>query len=186
MAAARKATGLDPVDIGSYRGFQMSAALEDFGKRYVVTMQGNSRHQATLGDDPKGNITRLDNILAQMPGRLKNLQNHLEELYRQQTAAKAEMEKPFPFEQELREKTARLIALDAELNLDTPQQITAAPVETEFIEGSPVPQEEAGSSPSTEQKPTVSTLDALVANAQKQLRTAPKPPVRLPEIGMKH
>ena len=118
IEAAKKATGLDPVEVGTYRGFQMSVTLEDFGKKYVLTMQGRLRHQATLGSDPRGNLIRLDNALAQMPQRLKAFQTQLDETCHQQEAAKAELGKPFPFEEELRDKTARLIFLDAELNLD--------------------------------------------------------------------
>ena len=118
IEAAKKATGLDPVEVGTYRGFQMSVTLEDFGKKYVLTMQGRLRHQATLGSDPRGNLIRLDNALAQMPQRLQAFQTQLDETYHQQEAAKAELDKPFPYEDELRDKTARLIFLDAELNLD--------------------------------------------------------------------
>ena len=118
IEAAKKATGLDPVEVGTYRGFQMSVTLEDFGKKYVLTMQGRLKHQAILGSDPRGNLIRLDNALAQMPQRLKAFQTQLDETYHQQEAAKAELGKPFPFEEELRDKTARLIFLDAELNLD--------------------------------------------------------------------
>ena len=118
IEAAKKATGLDPVEVGTYRGFQMSVTLEDFGKKYVLTMQGRLRHQATLGSDPRGNLIRLDNALAQMSQRLKAFQTQLDETYHQQEAAKAELDKPFPYEKELRDKTARLIFLDAELNLD--------------------------------------------------------------------
>ena len=118
IEAAKKATGLDPVEIGTYRGFQMSVTLEDFGKKYVLTMQGRLRHQTALGSDPRGNLIRLDNALAQMPQRLQVFQTQLDETYHQQEAAKAELDKPFPYEDELRDKTARLIFLDAELNLD--------------------------------------------------------------------
>ena len=118
IEAAKKATGLDPVEVGTYRGFTMSVTLEDFGKKYVLTMQGRLKHQAILGSDPRGNLIRLDNALAQMPQRLKAFQTQLDETRHQQEAAKAELGKPFPFEEELRDKTARLIFLDAELNLD--------------------------------------------------------------------
>ena len=119
MEAAKQATGLEPVEIGSYRGFAMSVTLENFGKKFVLTMQGKLRYQAELGSDPKGNLIRLDNALAQMPQRMQSLQTHLQETYHQQEAAKAELGKPWPYEQELRDKTARLIFLDAELNLDS-------------------------------------------------------------------
>ena len=96
----------------------MSVTLENFGKEFVLTMQGKLRYQADLGGDPKGNLIRLDNSLALMPSRMQALQIHLEEICHQQAAAKAEVGKPWPYEQELRDKTARLIFLDAELNLD--------------------------------------------------------------------
>lgn len=118
IEAAKKATGLDPVEVGTYRGFQMSVTLEEFGKKYVLTMQGKLRHQATLGSDSRGNLIRLDNALAQMPQRLKTYEAQLEETYHQQEAAKAELAKTFSYEEELRGKTARLIFLDAELNLE--------------------------------------------------------------------
>ena len=87
-------------------------------------------HQTELGSDPRGNLLRLDNALGQMPKRLQALETRLEEVYQQCEAAKAELGKPFPFEEELRDKTARLIFLDAELNLDAnkggqPEQIVA-------------------------------------------------------------
>ena len=87
-------------------------------KGMVLTMQGRLKHQAILGSDPRGNLIRLDNALAQMPQRLKAFQTQLDETCHQQEAAKAELGKPFPFEEELRDKTARLIFLDSELNLD--------------------------------------------------------------------
>lgn len=118
IEAAKQATGPEPVAIGSYRGFAMSVTLENFGKEFVLTMQGKLRYQAELGGDPKGNLIRLDNSLALMPSRMQALQIHLEEICHQQAAAKAEVGKPWPYEQELRDKTARLIFLDAELNLD--------------------------------------------------------------------
>ena len=92
IEAAKKATGLDPVEVGTYRGFTMSVTLEDFGKKYVLTMQGRLRHQATLGSDPRGNLIRLDNALAQMPQRLKAFQTQLDETCHQQEAAKDELE----------------------------------------------------------------------------------------------
>ena len=93
IEAAKKATGLDPVEVGTYRGFQMSVTLEDFGKKYVLTMQGRLKHQAILGSDPRGNLIRLDNALAQMPQRLKAFQTQLDETCHQQEAAKAELGK---------------------------------------------------------------------------------------------
>lgn len=87
-------------------------------------------HKAILGTDPRGNLIRIDNALAQMPQRLTSVQSQLDNLYQQQEAARAEAGKPFPYEQELREKSARLVQLDTELNMDgrgrsQPQQVTA-------------------------------------------------------------
>ena len=87
-------------------------------------------HKAILGTDPRGNLIRIDNALAQMPQRLTSVQSQLDNLYQQQEAARAEVGKPFPYEQELREKSARLVQLDTELNMDgrgrsQPQQVTA-------------------------------------------------------------
>lgn len=128
IEAAKKATGLDPIEVGTYRGFKMFVTLEDFGKKYVLTMQGELKHQATLGSDARGNLIRLDNALAQMPQRMEGLKTRLEEIHQQQEAAKAELGKPFPFEEELRDKSARLIFLDAELNMDSnkPQEQVVA------------------------------------------------------------
>lgn len=110
-------------------------------------MQGKLRHQATLGSDPRGNLIRLDNALAQMPQRLKTFQTQLEDTYHQQEAAKAELGKPFPYEEELKDKTARLIFLDAELNLDAnkgsqPEEIvakSARPSVLDKLRSQPVP-----------------------------------------------
>lgn len=145
--AAKMATGPEPVPVGTYRGFDMSVTLEDFGKNYVLTMQGSAKHQATLGSDAKGNLIRLNNALNMIPNRYKGLEVKLEEIHHQQEAAKAELEKPFPFEEELRDKTARLIFLDAELNLDgrTEKPEKEEPVQTsrpsvlEKLKAPPVP-----------------------------------------------
>ena len=67
---------------------------------------------------PRGNLTRIDNALSQMPQRLEAVKNQLDNLYQQQAAAKAEVGKPFPQEQELRDKSARLAELDVLLNMD--------------------------------------------------------------------
>ena len=73
---------------------------------------------ATLGTDPRGNLTRIDNALAQMPQRLEAAKAQLDNLYQQQAAAKEEVGKPFLYEEELRSKNARLVELDTLLNID--------------------------------------------------------------------
>ena len=61
--AFKEVKGLEPVPVGSYRGFQMSLTLEDFGRDYVLTLKGQMTHRVTLGKDPRGNLTRIDNAL---------------------------------------------------------------------------------------------------------------------------
>ena len=116
--AMKEVKGLEPVPIGSYRGFQMSLTLEDFGKQYVLTLKGKMSHRVELGKDPRGNLIRIDNALAGMETRLARVQEKLDSLYAQMETAKAELGKPFPQEQELKEKSARLVQLNIELNID--------------------------------------------------------------------
>ena len=118
LEAFKDVWGMEPVPIGTYRGFQMSLTLEDFGKDYVLTLKGQMAHRVTLGKDARGNLTRIDNVLNAMPDRLQNVRNTLDALTAQMEAAKAELGKPFPQEEELRVKSARLAELNAELNID--------------------------------------------------------------------
>ena len=118
----KDATGLEPVPIGSYRGFPMSLTLENFGRDYILTLKGQMTHRVELGKDVRGNLTRIDNALAQIPVRQQSVQAHLDNLYEQMKAAKSELGKSFPQEQDLKEKSARLIELDMELNMDNHQQ----------------------------------------------------------------
>ena len=110
------------MQIGSYRGFTMSVAFDSFRQEYTLTLKGQMTHCVELGTDARGNLARIENALGKMPERLQNVQDQLENLYNQQAAAKAEVGKPFPQERELAEKTARLIELDMELNLDSKGQ----------------------------------------------------------------
>ena len=118
LEAFKDVRGMEPVPIGTYRGFQMSLTLEDFGKDYVLTLKGQMTHRVTLGKDARGNLTRIDNVLNAMPDRLQNVRNTLDATTAQMEAAKAELGKPFPQEEELRVKSARLAQLNAELNID--------------------------------------------------------------------
>ena len=118
LEAFKDVKGLEPVPIGSYRGFQMSLTLEDFGRDYVLTLKGQMSHRVELGKDARGNLTRIDNVLAGMENRMKVVQDKLDSLYAQMETAKAELGKPFPQEEELRTKSARLAELNAELNID--------------------------------------------------------------------
>ena len=118
LEAFKDVRGMEPVPVGTYRGFQMSLTLEDFGRDYVLTLKGQMTHRVTLGKDARGNLTRIDNVLNAMPDRLQNVRNTLDALTAQMEAAKAELGKPFPQEEELRVKSARLAELNAELNID--------------------------------------------------------------------
>ena len=127
LEAFKDAKGLEPVPIGSYRGFSMSLTVENFGKDFILTLKGRMSHRVELGKDARGNLVRIDNALAQMPERYKTVQGRLENVQAQLATAKAELGKPFPQEAELQEKAARLAELNAELNIDdrTPMERAA-------------------------------------------------------------
>ena len=125
LDACKEVKGKEPVQIGSYRGFDMYVAFDAFHQEYELSLRGEMTHKATLGADPRGNLVRIDNALGQMQARLDAVHAQLENLYQQQTAAKAEVGKPFPYEEELRTKTARLVQLDMELNMDGRKQPSA-------------------------------------------------------------
>ena len=127
LEAFKDAKGLEPVPIGSYRGFAMSLTVENFGKNFYLTLKGQMSHRVELGKDARGNLVRIDNALAQMPERLQTVQSRLENVQAQLATAKAELGKPFPQEAELQEKAARLAELNAELNIDdrTPMERAA-------------------------------------------------------------
>ena len=127
LEAFKDAKGLEPVPIGSYRGFSMSLTVENFGKDFILTLKGKMSHRVELGKDARGNLVRIDNALAQMPERYETVQGRLENVQAQLATAKAELGKPFPQEAELKEKSARLAELNAELNIDdrTPMEQAA-------------------------------------------------------------
>ena len=146
LDACKEVKGSDPVPVGSYRGFAMSVEFNFFSKEYTLLLKGQMTHRATLGTDPRGNLTRIDNALSQMPQRLEAVKNQLDNLYQQQAAAKAEVGKPFPQEQELRDKSARLAELDVLLNMDgrgrpAPEAVLAKSSRPSVLEGlkRPVP-----------------------------------------------
>ena len=146
LDACKEVKGSDPVPVGSYRGFAMSVEFNFFSKEYTLLLKGQMTHRATLGTDPRGNLTRIDNALGQMPQRLEAVKNQLDNLYQQQAAAKAEVGKPFPQEQELRDKSARLAELDVLLNMDgrgrpAPEAVLAKSSRPSVLEGlkRPVP-----------------------------------------------
>ena len=118
LDACKEVKTSDPVQIGSYRGYAMSVEFSAWKQEYTLLLKGQMTHRATLGTDPRGNLTRIDNALAQMPQRLEAAKAQLDNLYQQQVAAKEEVGKPFLYEEELRSKNARLVELDTLLNID--------------------------------------------------------------------
>ena len=140
LDACKEVKGSDPVSVGSYRGFAMSVSFDAFRQEYMLLLKGEMTHRTALGTDPRGNLIRIDNALAQMPQRLEAVKNQLDNLYQQQAAAKAEVGKPFPQEQELRDKSARLAELDVLLNMDgrgrpAPETVIAKSSRPSVLEG---------------------------------------------------
>ena len=104
--------------IGSYRGFELSLRFDTFRSEYQAILKGQRRYPVALGTDPLGNIIRLDNSLNNFPERINSAENELATLHQQLAAAQIEVEKPFPQEEELAEKSARLAELNAQLDVD--------------------------------------------------------------------
>ena len=104
--------------IGSYRGFELSLRFDTFRSEYQALLKGQRKYTVPLGTDPLGNIIRLDNSLNNFPERINSAENELATLHQQQAAAQIEVEKPFPQEEELTEKSARLAELNAQLDVD--------------------------------------------------------------------
>jgi len=107
-----------PIEIGSYRGFQMEVFYDTVNAHYCLNLCGMRKHKVELGADALGNLTRIENEIAKFPARLEAAKTRKEETIAQLETAKVEVEKPFAFENELKEKTERLNALNIELNLN--------------------------------------------------------------------
>lgn len=118
IEACKAMTSPDLVALGEYRGFQMILSFDSFAKEYRVTLSGALSHTVALGSDIHGNITRLDNALERFAESLQSCETKLEEAKTQLAAAKGEVDRPFPQEQEYADKSARLKALNILLNMD--------------------------------------------------------------------
>lgn len=126
-------TSPDPVPLGQYRGFAMELFFESLSKQYQIVLKNQLRHTVTLGMDVMGNIQRIDNVLNDFPAQRQKCKARLENVRTQLANAKAEVEKPFPQENELKEKTARLNELNILLNLDKQEnEIVDGDVEEEI------------------------------------------------------
>ena len=106
------------VEIGEYAGMKMKVTFDSFNRKFVMSLKGELSHNFELGSDAFGNITRLHNVLDGMAGKLLEAETKLNNVTHQLETAKIEVQKPFPAEEELKEKMERLAELDALLNMD--------------------------------------------------------------------
>ncbi len=127
LAACQNMTSPDAVPLGTYRGFTMELFFESFSREYRVSLKHELTHTVSLGDSMIGNIQRMDNALADFDNQLRHCEEQLENTRTQLVNAREEAAKPFPQEEELRNKTARLDALNIELNMDH--------IESEILDG---------------------------------------------------
>ena len=127
----------EPTQVGSYRGLTLELSFDSFSQEYRLTMIGQLRHMATLGTDVFGNIQRMDNLLESLPLKEQACREKLSDLHNQLETAKMEVLKPFPREEELQTKLARLEELNALLNMDKREPEVVA--ETEAPDNSQQP-----------------------------------------------
>ena len=139
LLACKEMPTAETVTLGSYRGFGLDLRFDTFRNEYQAVLRGASSHFVPLGADARGNLTRLDNALDSFPDRIACAENQLQTLYQQRDAAQVEVEKPFPKEAELVEKSARLAELDTLLNM----------------EGRPEPEREEPETEQGERRPSV-------------------------------
>lgn len=118
LAVCKENPLANPVEVGSYRGFQLEVFYDTVNTHYCLNFCGKTRHKVELGSDTLGNLTRIENELAKLPAKLEAAKTRKTEILEQLANAKTEVQKPFAFEDELKEKTDRLNALNIELNLD--------------------------------------------------------------------
>lgn len=123
------------IDLGKYRGFPMRLCFD--GSKFKVTMKQHLTHTAELSSDVVGNITRINNALEKIPQSLENHQENLKRLHTELESAKEEADRPFPQEEELAERSARL----AELNTILDNEEKGRKTEEETLEGGPAPED---------------------------------------------
>ena len=129
LEACKSMANPEPIHLGCYRNFDMELSFDVVSREYRITLKSALSHAVPLGDNAFGNITRLDNALEGMEPKLASCKEQLEQAKTQMANAKTEVEKPFPQEADLAEKTARLAEVNIALNLDKR--------EPELVEGSP-------------------------------------------------
>ena len=118
IEACKAMTSPDAVSIGSYRGFDLELSFDTLSKTYILYLVGKLRHRVELGTDVHGNITRIENVIEAFEQRKRSCQSQLGNATEQLEKAKTEVEKPFPQEEELTAKQARLRELNSALNMD--------------------------------------------------------------------
>lgn len=118
LTMCRNMLSPEAMQIGSYRGLMLELSFDSFSQEYRLTMAGQLRHTVTLGTDIFGNLQRMDNALEALPIKEQTCREQLSNLQTQLETAKVEVQKPFPREEELKAKTARLEELNALLNMD--------------------------------------------------------------------
>lgn len=135
--ACKSMNSPDAIPLGEYRGFQMELYFDTVQRNYVVKLKGETSRDVPLGDDPHGNIVRIDNGIERFEEALADTKNSLENTEKQFETAKQEIEKPFAKEEELRAKTARLDELNILLNMDKKENeiVGGEPDEGEAVGG---------------------------------------------------
>lgn len=118
IRACKNLKSAEELHLGLYRGFEIALCFNSFEEEYLVKIRGSTTQEAILGDDPHGNIQRIDNAIDRIELHLKNARTELADTEKQLETAKIEVKKPFPRETELKEKSARLDELNIQLNLD--------------------------------------------------------------------
>ena len=118
MLACKEMPNADMMLLGTYRGFELNIRFDSFKNEHQIVLRGELSYPVPLGDDPRGNIVRLDNAIDNFADRIADAENARQNLEQQKQAAEVEVAKPFAQEEELAEKSARLAELDALLNME--------------------------------------------------------------------
>ena len=135
LLARQEMPNADMMLLGTYRGFELNIRFDRFKNEHQAVLRAELSYPVSLGDDARGNITRLDNAIDNFADRIADAENALQNLEQQKQAAEIEVAKPFSQEEELQEKSARLAELNALLNIDRDRSSSQdAPEETEETE----------------------------------------------------
>ena len=135
LLARQEMPNADMMLLGTYRGFELNIRFDSFKNEHQAVLRAELSYPVSLGDDARGNITRLDNAIDNFADRIADAENALQNLEQQKQAAEVEVAKPFAQEEELAEKSARLAELNALLNIDRDRSSSQdAPEETEETE----------------------------------------------------